>query len=126
MTPKRQWKRWTTEQAREALERWTVSGLPLREFAEQEKINLGKLMRWKQRLDETDATRARGDHTTQSIIPVRIAARSGRSGGDTTLMNTTRLSVRLRDGTRIQLSGTHPEELCDAVFRALRRWEGTC
>ncbi len=126
MTPRRQWKRWTTEQAREALERWAVSGLSLREFAQQETISLGKLTRWKLRLDGVERAHGQDVHEAQSIVPVRITARSGRSGHDAEFKSQTRLSLRLRDGTRIQLSGPNPEALCDAVFGALQRWELTC
>lgn len=47
--------RWTVADARGLLSQWEVSGLSLRQFAEQQGVQVQRLQRWKQVLDNTPA-----------------------------------------------------------------------
>jgi hypothetical protein len=124
MAVKRQWKRWTPEQAREVLVRWQASGLTLTAFAAQEDVGLGKLMRWKANLGFVGSAPQQVPTPAQAFVPITLRARNVPTEPEPP--SSGRLVIRLPDGTRIWLTGLRPDELCQAMLTAVRGSGSAC
>lgn len=65
--PRRGWKQWKPDKAREVLTKWKKSGLPLSTFARQQGVSKTRLRWWRQRLREWNAP---AEATESRLVPV--------------------------------------------------------
>jgi hypothetical protein len=62
------WRQWTADEAREVLEAWRESGLPLATFARKRGLTAERVRWWRQRLGDWKAAGA----SRTSLVPVVI------------------------------------------------------